>query len=235
MIEPIKKVKVSEEVFLHMKQQIIDKEWKSGEKLPSEAELGKLFDVSRITIRNALQKLVALDLVETHLGDGTYVKQNAGAANFNNLVPTAYFETDVEMILEFRREIESSTCAIAAKKATEKDIAGLREKLDYMESLQGDREKLALADLEFHYMIASISRNPLIIKTYEIVLDIYTSHMKRIVMAMGGEKGQYYHRKIVDVIEEHDTTKAREHMYEHIGENEIFLNTLLKKEAEKSD
>lgn len=230
MIEPIKKVNVSEEVFLNMKQLIIEKKWNPGDRLPSESELSKGYNVSRITVRNALQKLAALGLIETRLGDGSYVSKNEGAASMNSLVPTAYFESDIEVILEFRREIESGTCAIAAEKATDEDIADLKEMLDVMDSLQNDLEALALADLKFHYKIAHISRNALIIKTYEIIDDIYTVHMKRMVSSMGGEMGVYYHKKIVDAIEKHNPALARSYMLEHIHQNIIFINEQADKE-----
>jgi GntR family transcriptional repressor for pyruvate dehydrogenase complex len=223
MIKPVTKINISEEVFLQMKQLIIEREWKSGDKLPSEIELCKNFDVSRATVRNALQKLVALDLIETRLGEGSYVKMVDDIAIFNRLMPIAYFEESFDTILEFRREIESGTCAIAVEKADERDISELRMMLKQMEDLQDDLEKLAIADLDFHYKIAQISRNALIIKTYEIIADIYSSHMKRIVKNMGGEIGMLYHKKIVDDIEAGDVDKARNDMRKHIEMNQDFV------------
>lgn len=223
MIKPIKKTNISEEVFLQMKQLIIDRKWKLGDKLPSESELCKLFDVSRVTVRNALQRLAALDLIKTRPGDGAYIKMVDDTASFNRLVPIAYFEENIDIILEFRREIESGTCAIAVEKADENDIKELRTLLKQMEGLQDDLEQLAIADLDFHYKIAQISRNPLIIKTYEIIADIYNSHMKHMVKKMGGEYGMYYHKKIVDAIEARDAEKARDYMREHIDKNQDFI------------
>lgn len=223
MIKPIKKINISEEVLLQMKQLIIEREWKSGEKLPSESVLCKNFDVSRATVRNALHKLAALDIIETRLGEGSYVKKLDDSALFNRLMPIAYFEESFDTILEFRREIESGTCAIAAEKADERDISELRMMLKQMEDLQYDLEKLAIADLDFHYKIAQISRNALIIKTYEIIADIYSSHMKRMVKNMGGEIGMFYHKNIVDHIQAGDVDKARDDMRKHIETNQDFI------------
>lgn len=223
MIRPIKKINISEEVFLQMKQLIIDREWKPGEKLPSESVLCENFEVSRATVRNALHKLMALDIIETRLGEGSFVKKLDDSPLFNRLMPIAYLEENFDTILEFRREIESGTCAIAAEKADEKDISELRMMLKQMENLQNDLDKLAIADLDFHYKIAQISRNTLIIKTYEIIADIYNSHMKRIVKKMGGETGMFYHKNIVDDIEARDVDKARDDMRKHIETNLDFI------------
>ncbi len=231
MIRPIRKTHVTEEVFLQMKQMIIDKNWKPGDKLPSEHELCELFGVSRGTIRNALQKLATLGLIETRVGEGSFITEIDNTAPLNNLVPTVYFEDDMEAILEFRREIETGTAALAATKANKEDIKELRTILKDMEDLQDDLDKLYIADLNFHYKIAQISRNPLIIKTYEIMDDVYSTHMKRMVKKMGGSYGMYYHKKIVDAIETGDVDKAREYMRQHIKENEEFINSKKSKDA----
>ena len=47
--------------------------YKAGDRLPSEAELGKTFDASRITIAKAVHELQRLGLVSRRAGAGTYV------------------------------------------------------------------------------------------------------------------------------------------------------------------
>ena len=127
---------------------ILEQQWKSGSKLPSEQALCNMFGVSRVTIRSALLRLSALGLTETHLGDGSYVKKLEPGASLNNLIPAVYLEEDFESILEFRMELESGACAIAARKAVKKDIAELERILKRMEALQNDLKKLAMIDLK---------------------------------------------------------------------------------------
>ena len=57
-----------------LKRMILDGGIQAGERLPSENELAEMFNVSRITIRQALQKLSVLGLVETRFGEGSFVK-----------------------------------------------------------------------------------------------------------------------------------------------------------------
>lgn len=218
-----KKNGVSEQVFHGMRQMILDQEYKPGSKLPSEQALCQAFGVSRVTVRSALLRLNAQGLIETRLGDGSYVKKLDLSTNFSNIIPIIYLEEDFENILEFRMEVESGACAIAARKATKKDVLRLRRILKRMQAMQNDLDALALEDLEFHYTIAQISRNNLIIKTYEVLRDVYTSHMKRMVKKMGGDWGVYYHDKIVSAIENQDAASAREVMFEHIYKNVEFL------------
>ncbi|MCL2231849.1 MAG: FadR family transcriptional regulator [Treponema sp.] len=206
-----------------MKQLIINGEWAAGQRLPSEFALCEMFSVSRVTIRHAFQKLNTMGLLETFLGDGSYIKKPDTAANFNNLIPVAYLEDDIDSILEFRMELESGTCAIAAQRATAEDIAELRAIVAKAAKLQNKLDALAQTDLDFHYCIAKISRNSLFIRTYEIISDIYTRHMRRIVKSMGGSYAMYYHSRIVDAIEKRDSALARKMMYEHIMKNVEFI------------
>lgn len=60
----------------YIKSQINDKKYKSGDKLPSEHELCKMFDISRITVRKALQNLANEGIIIRKVGDGTYVNSS---------------------------------------------------------------------------------------------------------------------------------------------------------------
>ena len=74
-VVPVKKSSASDQVFEQLKDNLIQGTWKPGEKLASENELASLFGVSRITIRQALSRLAALGLVETRLGEGSFVEK----------------------------------------------------------------------------------------------------------------------------------------------------------------
>ena len=50
----------------------------SGEKLPSEQELSEQFQVSRQTVRRALEELVKENIVESRRGSGSYICEDVG-------------------------------------------------------------------------------------------------------------------------------------------------------------
>ena len=58
-------------MFDQLREQILSGGWKPGDKLPSENELAAQFGVSRVTVRNALQRLSGLGLLETRFGEGS--------------------------------------------------------------------------------------------------------------------------------------------------------------------
>ena len=47
--------------------------WKIGDRLPSERELAVKFNVSRMTLRQAIQNLADEGILERKIGSGTYV------------------------------------------------------------------------------------------------------------------------------------------------------------------
>ena len=61
----LKQQKVSDQVYDQLLTQIKNNTWSEGEKLPSENELRVQLGVSRISVREAIQKLTAFGIVET--------------------------------------------------------------------------------------------------------------------------------------------------------------------------
>ena len=89
-IQKVVKSSVSQQVFDQLRQQILSGSWKPGDKLPSENELAAQFGVSRVTVRNALQKLSGLGLLETRFGEGSFIRGPEAGAALNQLVPMVY-------------------------------------------------------------------------------------------------------------------------------------------------
>src|ERR687889_2102143 len=77
------------QVYSALEHQIRAGRWKSGERLPSEADLVRTFGASRITIGRAVRDLQAAGLVERRAGSGTFVKAPgaSGALSFGLLIP----------------------------------------------------------------------------------------------------------------------------------------------------
>ena len=70
----IKKVSAADMVCSKMKDLVVKGEWAVGDKIPSESDLAESFGVNRLTVRIALQRLNALGILETRVGDGSYVR-----------------------------------------------------------------------------------------------------------------------------------------------------------------
>ena len=69
-----------------IRRQINDGKIKPGDKLPSESEMQKEYNVARLTVREALSVLVNEGLLEKMHGKGTFCKQNAKSASVDVLL-----------------------------------------------------------------------------------------------------------------------------------------------------
>lgn len=228
-IKPIKRVNVGEQVYRQLKELLINGEWAPGDRIPSENELADKFGVSRITVRQALQKLNALGLLETRLGEGSFVKVLDVGDSMNALIPTMYLGENMALqVFEFREIIETECARLAAKRATPEDIEGLKDILERMiqckESL--DLKGFGRADLDFHFKVAQITKNVMIIKTNSILRDVLENSMEEVIDKMGCENGILYHTQIVQAIEEHDEKMAMHTMREHIRKNTMYFKQI---------
>jgi len=74
MLVPESSISLYEQLKLAIKNDIINKVYKPGEKMPSEIELGEKYGVSRITVRRAIKELVNEGLLVCKQGKGTFVE-----------------------------------------------------------------------------------------------------------------------------------------------------------------
>ena len=87
--DPSAHVSKHRRVFDHLLASIQSGELKPGDRLPSEAELGKLFDASRITVAKAVHDLQRMGLVTRRPGAGTHVmaENRPSGRTFGLLIP----------------------------------------------------------------------------------------------------------------------------------------------------
>src|SRR4029077_2560915 len=77
LLKKRRNIPLHHQVFLVLQDRIAERRYAPGEALPSEEDLAKLFGVSRVTIRAALETLNTLGLIERRQGAGTFVRELA--------------------------------------------------------------------------------------------------------------------------------------------------------------
>jgi DNA-binding FadR family transcriptional regulator len=174
----LKKPPLSQEVERQLRESIIEGVFKPGEKLPSERELVEQFQVSRVTVREALKNLERSGLIESRRGGnaGAYVCElNADAIteNFLNLVRLG--RATFNDLIEARIFIEPNTARAAALKRTSKNIADLKQLLDTATELtETSCRQARLLNVSFHCEISKISQNPIVIFITESITHAYS-------------------------------------------------------------
>lgn len=130
---------------------------KVDEQLPSEAELARLFGVSRPVVREAIVSLNALGLTASRNGRGTFV---ASASVKAELMLGGFLPGHVN---EVRRCLEIPAARLAAARRTRRDVARMEELLAAIDAEEAADRRNRI-DAEFHIAIATATRNPLLTK-----------------------------------------------------------------------
>jgi GntR family transcriptional regulator, transcriptional repressor for pyruvate dehydrogenase complex len=136
-------------------------EFVPDQRLPTERDLASMLEVSRTTVREALQRLQASGYVTTRRGraGGTFVRTGRGPdsdAMIRRTLDPAW--TELTEILDFRRLIEQTIARTAAQRCDQQDIALIRAAVEEYEHAP-DREASRLADQALHQAIAKATHN----------------------------------------------------------------------------
>ena len=218
-LKTISKQNISDVIYEQLMENLIAGEWKPGDKIPSENELAAQLQVSRISVRSALQRLSSLGLVESRQGEGTFVCEFSGAQYANNLIPLVVFErSDMQDLMEFRNILDSEIAALAALRATDTDIALLHQNYQRHMAAEGDVTKCADYDSEFHCLLAAATHNALFHKVYQVFQPVFRKNMHQIVSIMGVSGARVNHAASLAAVEQHDPDAARAAMQTHVQE-----------------
>ena len=218
-IQKVVKSSVSQQVFDQLRQQILSGSWKPGDKLPSENELAAQFGVSRVTVRNALQKLSGLGLLETRFGEGSFIRGPEAGAALNQLVPMLYLGREtLRDILIFRRMVEGPICEIACRRATDGEIEQLRQLLGQMERAEADLAAFARLDSQFHELLARLTRSRMMQQIYQIIDDAIQSSYKQHARRQSVLVTLRWYREILAAFEARDSARARQAMEQSLDQ-----------------
>lgn len=221
-VRPVRPKKVSEEVAEQLTELIYRGLIKPGERFPSERELAKHFQVSRPTIREAINQLAIKGLLEQRQGHGTFVR-SVDSISEN---PLSYFfegeDITLEHILEVRLGLECNAAAFAALRADEMDLEHLKTSLEGMKKDISEGGLGHEADISFHMAIAYATKNPVQVKVMRsmynfLFLGIKMNLQKLYEIPENVENIMQQHTQIYYSIKHRDTNGALDAMKRHIS------------------
>jgi GntR family transcriptional repressor for pyruvate dehydrogenase complex len=219
-LKAAKKSRVVDDVFNQLLSSISDKTWREGDKIPSENELAQTFQVSRFSVRTAIQRLIALGILESYQGGGTYVAQQNGRQVVNPLITELTVNPkSIAELLELRRTIEVAICEYAAQRADKSDLEKMERILGDMSSA-AEREQIrqfCKADVEFHLALASASKNSIFLYIYEMIRDTIYNHFINQTKLHGIYVNLQYHYDIFNAIRNRNAEGAVKSMRENLN------------------
>lgn len=212
-------------------QQVVEKivamiqsgEYPPGSRLPPERELAERFDVSRLTIREAVIALEVKNLVTVKTGSGVYVTERKPLDDYSDIGP---FE-----LTQARAVFEGEAAALAAVMITDPELTELEATLELMdEENKGGNLTSQVADRQFHLIISKATRNPAILSMIKQLWAIRenSANIRRAydsICKLDGKNRLNEHKDIFDAIKRRDSDGARKAMHLHFAR---IIDALLK-------
>ena len=160
--------RTSGEIVQQIELLILEGVLRDNERLPSERDLSRRFDVSRPILREALKELEGRGLLVSHHGGGTFVADVIGQVFSKPVIELiARHQKATQDYLEYRRELEGMTADLAARRATRFDKDMLTRIMEEMRTahLSGSAEAGLKADVDLHNAIGECAHNIILLHT----------------------------------------------------------------------
>ncbi|CAA7623106.1 FCD domain-containing protein [Magnetospirillum sp. SS-4] len=239
MTEPIRPAKLADTIADHLEQLILEGSLRPGERLLAERELAQRFDVSRPSLREALEKLEARGLLTSGRGGSTYVAPLLGEGFTEPLYAALASRPETTFdYLEFRRFVEGSAAYFAALRGTDVDRALIRSCFETMEVAhqQDDSSDEAEADAAFHLSVYEASHNLVmlhIMRSLSDMLrkDVFYNRVKLYQRQGVRDLLLEQHRAVYETVMAGDPDAARAAAEVHIDFTRDALQEIAKAEA----
>lgn len=237
--KPIDQKKASDLIVREIWRLIIDGKLKPGDKLPPERELTKKFNVSMVTLREALQTLTVYGHITKKRGahGGSVILDVAPTKGINLLVDYIKAKNyKPEDLIEAKRLIEPLIGRLAKERLTDKGVEALAALIkEHQKDYESKGTSRRAYDL--YALIGSLTKNPIL----AVISELFARLMMDIDFSIGvsdlesteeekdyNRAGLEAHRKIVDAFLSGDASSAEDELRRTADDYEKALGDLLR-------
>lgn len=195
-----------------------------GDPLPSSGDLARRFEVSRPVIREAFRIVATLGMIETHQGRVSRVSEPTAWRDLSPEILAARLEIGADdgilrESLELRRVVETEAAALAAERATDDDIAAMRQQLDALDGAGGDPQAYAVQDVAFHDAVLRATHNRLFLQLIDSMRELLM-FVRRVSITASADRiptSREGHRALFEAITARSPEAARRAMADHLA------------------
>ena len=168
-IQPLMTQSLAKQISEQLHEAILSGALKADDRLPTEDELAARYQVSRPTIREALKRLAAQNLIRSRRGPtgGTFVNRPSLEDASNSLTASATLLASMDQfslseIADARHELEKSCIRLAAKNPDKSVLAQLKQELDNQQDDSLTDEEFCASDVRFHRALVDACQNAML-------------------------------------------------------------------------
>jgi len=230
-LKPIRPKRISDQVFDQLRELIFRGDFKPGQRIMTERELAKALNVSRNSVREAINKLVTLRFLEQRQGQGTFVCSMDEAVKIPLATVMETQDASLIDLMEMRMGVECIAASLAAQRANAEDLAAIEQAIREMETDTAVGGLGTEGDLTFHMAIASATKNPLQVYIMKNVSDFLHVGIRENLLHLYQDPANIVeilkqHKAIYRAIRSGDADSAYDTMKTHINYVIRFFKTL---------
>lgn len=216
-LRPVERQTLAKAVLQQLMTYIKNGSLRPGDALPSQHELARQLSVSRPVLREAMQGLASVGLIEIRPGSGCYVREPDATLNPETLVEVVTHEAALD-VLEARMVIEVELAALAATRATDADFRQMEAILKRLKRAAERSQPTVQITSEFHRALARAGHNMTLSKMAEILARPRSSQGARVEQTLPDISSQEYesHRALFEAVRLGDPSRARQAARHHL-------------------
>jgi GntR family transcriptional repressor for pyruvate dehydrogenase complex len=238
MLSPVKNRRYTEHIVEQLKEYVLTRELRPGDRLPSEAELSKTFEVSVGTIRESLHMLEHDGVVRIKKGPGGGIFVSEG--NLFQVIESIFYALrrenasaeSFDTLIETRKTLEDRIVRLAALRATDEDVSELASILAEMEEPETDHVSFVQLDTDFHVSLAKAAKNNIlqmfmvaVKQLHNLVVDYEDLHDELFPVAIR------FHRDIYEAVRRHQPEEAAAAMLGHLEYFDVHYGKKIRDES----
>lgn len=204
----------------------IKQELSPGDVIPKELELAQVMGVSRTVIRESLNRLKTMGLIESIKHKGTLIKSpDLPQILQKSMIPNILNQRSLRDAFELRLVLEVGMADLVVRRITDQDLEELRQIVSNEDSPSADTLFDVDYEVRFHGKLYDITGNETLRGFQQLLLPVFNYvYSSGLIHKTGVHKKYVSHRGLVEILAERDASRFRKGMRQHLENhfNRIF-------------
>jgi GntR family transcriptional regulator, transcriptional repressor for pyruvate dehydrogenase complex len=224
-VTPLVRTTLTASAFEQLITHVVNGDWKADDRIPPERELCQQLGIARTSLREALKAMELIGMLESRVGDGTFVCDRSEFLSRPLL--WAFTGTDhheLRDIMEAREFIERDLAGLAAERGTNAEIEAIGAAVEQMRECLKRGESIFDADSLFHLAIAGAAHNEVLRNAVQLLRNLTRQWivLKYLIPDVPARVLKQ-HEAIFRAIRDRDAQRARNAMWKHLEDTAYFV------------
>lgn len=227
-MQPVQHRTLADQVADEILKFIRRRDLRRGDRLPPESELARLLDVGHSSVREGMQRLVSLGVVQVRHGSGTTVLRPPATLDGPSSLLDRMARKRVTDLFEARLLLEPAIAAIVAERGADEDLAELAAVVARLRQGADQGLPVYATAADFHRVLASATGNQVFERMVDSFFDVLIDHGVKLDDQQAHKEWEWrIHRDLLEVLRLRDPELARNKMVEHLNESFASLDRII--------